>query len=88
MNAFDELHTVAKKLAENAQHMSTRTNYQSRMNYGNRIEQLQEIYEQAEKIFYKHPNRTLQTANTRNKRANKLQEMMRWSQGHFWYKAR
>jgi len=46
---------------------------------------LNRIYTHAEKYFYNHMPTN---AAVRNRNANKLQEIMRWSQGHLNYKAR
>ena len=46
---------------------------------------LNRIYQHAEKYFYNHmPN----NKEARNRNANRLQEIMRWSQGHWNYKSR
>jgi hypothetical protein len=55
------------------------------INRNKAMNNLNRVYSHAEKYFYNHLPKN---AAVRNRNANKLQEIMRWSQGHWNYKAR
>jgi hypothetical protein len=54
------------------------------VNAGSARNNLESIYAAAEENFYKNLPKN---STTRNRQANKLQEIMRWSQGHWNYKS-